>query len=494
MRKQANEIEEYTDFDSFLESSSKPKRKTVRIGLFDRITVSRRFRQVVAESFPALGHSLPYWRMMNYLLFGACDDHETNRRLLTHANLADIAGHKGSLSKFSSLGFLKQFQADVFSEHTFTWTDFIAKEKCRQVATLILPAAVQQALEEEFERKHYETGRVYFSTGLTYSRKQHKDSREWQKAKALKAAEGAQSAEAREILDYLNNLPPNLFTKKAEQNHAAAVAVAESLANSTARTQQVGYLKHIHEQPQPFYEPSSKRNTARIFGVSSSLTALKRVVRNAWINGWHKADLRSAQLAINARLWNVAEVQEFLAKQEMTIWESLYEHYDLYGEEAQRAKPVLKNNLYAMCYGMGVAKLEETVAKELRDAGIQRTGPLLTEHPLVKALLKGRDRMIRKIRYARGAKTCFGKWVSTEEIPAYRILAQISQAIELKIIHPLFVCAQKTDDFSITLFLHDGVAIHFKDKTKIPMWKRRLNALVTNAAKEFNAITELEWE
>jgi len=45
-----------------------------------------------------------------------------------------------------------------------------------------------------------------------------------------------------------------------------------------------------------------------------------------------------------------------------------------------------------------------------------------------------------------------------------------------------------------TLFPHDGVAIHFKDKTKITMWKRRLNALVTNAAKEFNAITHLEWE
>jgi hypothetical protein len=147
-----------------------------------------------------------------------------------------------------------------------------------------------------------------------------------------------------------------------------------------------------------------------------------------------------------------------------------------------------------MCYGMGVSKLEKTVAEELSDAGIQRTGPLLTEHPLVKALLKGRDRMIRKIYYARGAKTCFGKWVSTENIPAYRILAQISQAIELKIIHPLFVCAKNTDDFTITLFLHDGVAIHFKDKTKVTTWKRRLNALVTNAAREFNAITALEWE
>jgi hypothetical protein len=178
----------------------------------------------------------------------------------------------------------------------------------------------------------------------------------------------------------------------------------------------------------------------------------------------------------------------------MTIWESLYHHYDLRGEETLRAKPILKNNLYAMCYGMGAKKLEKTVADELGEAGIHRTLPLLTDHPLVKALLKGRNRMIRKIRYARGAKTCFGKWVSTENIPAYRILPQISQAIELKIIHPLFVCAKNTDDFTITLFLHDGVAIHFKDKTKITMWKRRLNALVTNAAKEFNAITELEWE
>ncbi len=494
MRKQANEIEEYTDFDDFLGSKPKPSRKTIKIGLFDRITVSRRFRQVVADAFPALGGNLAYWRMMNYLLFGACDDHETHRRLLTHANLADIAGHKGSLAKFSSLGFLKQFQADVFSEHTFTWTDFIAKEKCRQVATLILPAPVQQALEDEFEHEHYETGRVYFSTGLTYSRKQHKDSREWQKAKALKASEGAQCAEAREILDYLNNLPPHLFTKMVALNHEAAMAVAESLTNTTSRKQQLGYLKHIYEQPQPFYEPSSKRNTARIFGVNSSIPALKRVVRNAWIKGWHKADLRSAQLAINARLWNVTEVVDFLAKKEKTIWQSLYEHFDLNEEEAQRAKPALKNTLYAMCYGMGRKNLVQKIEKELGACGIQRDGRLFTKHPLVKALIKGRNRAIQQIRKAGGGRTCFGKWISTASLAPHRIAAQISQAIELKIIHPLFVCAKNTDDFTITLFLHDGVGIHFTDKSKVTRWKRRLNDLVVTAAEQFGAETELEWE
>jgi len=494
MRKQTNEIEEYTDFDDFLGSKPKPSLKTVKIGLFDRITVSRRFRQVMAEAFPALGGNLAYWRMMNYLLFGACDDHETKRRLLTHANLADIAGHKGNLSKFSSLGFLQRFQADVFSDHTFTWTDFIAKEKCRQVATLILPAQVQQALDDEFARKHYDTGRVYFSTGLAYNRNKHKDAREWQKAKALRLAKHAHSAEARDILDYLNNLPPPLFTKRATLNHAAAEKVADSLTNERAREQQLGYLKSIYEQPQPFYEPSSKGNTARLFGVNGSLPALKREVRNTWIKGWHKADLRSAQLAISARLWNVTEVVEFLAKKEKTIWQSLYEHFDLNEEEAQRAKPALKNALYAMCYGMGRKNLVEKIEKELGEAGIQRDGRLFTKHPLVKALMKGRNRTIQQIRKAGGGRTCFGKWISTAHLAPHRIAAQISQAIELKIIHPLFVCAKNTNDFTITLFLHDGVAIHFTDKSKVTRWKRRLNDLVVTAAEQFGAETELEWE
>ncbi len=112
----------------------------------------------------------------------------------------------------------------------------------------------------------------------------------------------------------------------------------------------------------------------------------------------------------------------------------------------------------------------------------------------MKALIKGRNRAIQQIRKAGGGRTCFGKWISTASLAPHRIAAQISQAIELKIIHPLFVCAKNTDDFTITLFLHDGVGIHFTDKSKVTRWKRRLNDLVVTAAEQFGAETELEWE
>jgi hypothetical protein len=260
-----------------------------------------------------------------------------------------------------------------------------------------------------------------------------------------------------------------------------------SLDNEHARRQQLDILKRISDQPQTFYRPISGGNTDRVFGVGGGFTGLKREVRNALIQGWQKADLRSAQLAINAMLWDVPEIKTFLQKRHRSIWEELYEHFKLNNKEATRAKPALKTALYAACYGMGVRKIGSNLTEALADVGIVRNGNLFTKHPLIKALLNGRKRAVAAIQRNGGAKTCFGKWLSDFELTTPQILAQISQAIELKIMHAIFEVAAKTSNFTITLFQHDGIAVHFTDKSKAERWKRRMTKAVSEEAQRLEA-------
>jgi len=493
MRKQANEIEEYVEFDSFL-GSKNPKRKKIKIRLFDRITVSRHFRRRVTETFPALANDQVGWRMMQHLFFGYARDRVTRKRLLAHTTLAEIAGHKGNPSNFKSGLFLERFRDTYFSAETFEWTPYQSAEKCRQVEKLILPETLQSDLEAEYRKEKYESGRVYFDTGEAYnSNTRRRDRRMMQKA-ATVAAREAETREAQEILEYLNNLPPQLFNRIVFLNHDAANEVALSLENEHARRQQLDILKRISDQPQTFYRPISGGNTDRVFGVGGGFTGLKREVRNALIQGWQKADLRSAQLAINAMLWDVPEIKTFLQKRHRSIWEELYEHFGLNNEEATRAKPALKTALYAACYGMGVRKIGSNLTGALADVGIARNGNLFTKHPLIKALLNGRKRAVAAIQRDGGAKTCFGKWLSDFELTTPQILAQISQAVELKIMHAIFEVAAKTADFTITLFQHDGIAVHFTDKSKAERWKRRMTKAVSEEAQRLGVETTLEWE
>jgi hypothetical protein len=492
MRKQTNEIEEYTDFDDFLRSK-KPKRKKIKIRLFDRITVSRWFRQRIAETYPALGDNEADWRMMQYLLFGAARDKDTKRLLLPHETLAAIAGYGGDLSHFKSGEFLENFRKRFFCPNTFTWTSPVAAEKCRQAERLIFPQAVVTALEAEYRREHYDAGRVYLATGRSFNRKTQRSDRRARQETA--AAVGAVIAiqEARDIMEYLNNLPPHLFNRMVVLNHEEAEKVARSLPNETTRRQQLALLKNIYEQPQPFYEPSGKGKTARIFG-GGSVTALKGVVRKAWTKGWAKADLKSSQLTINAMLWDVPEVKAFLRDGTRSIWTVLYEHRELKGEEAERAKPALKEAMYSLCYGRKARRIGSELTDGLEKAGIKRRGGRFTRHPLMKALIKGRDRAMEKILRDGGGYTCFGQWLSAMDHKDRTILALISQAVELKIMHVVFEIANKTKDFTITLFQHDGFAIHFTDKTKANMWIGKLSQAVEKEAQRMGILTYLEWE
>jgi hypothetical protein len=172
----------------------------------------------------------------------------------------------------------------------------------------------------------------------------------------------------------------------------------------------------------------------------------------------------------------------------------LTNHFLLTGNDADRAKGPLKKAVYSLCYGMDARKIATQLRDRLDKVGIQRNGRFLWKHPLIRALRAARKRMTRRIAKAGGGSTVLGRWYSTSNHLPHQILALQSQAIELKLMHPLFLMAAKTKDFTITLFLHDGMAIHFTDKNRITSWQRRMSDEIRKIAATYQIETDLEWE
>lgn len=73
------------------------------------------------------------------------------------------------------------------------------------------------------------------------------------------------------LLEYLNTLPPNAFAGLVRKNMQAALAVTAGIKDERERLCTFTQLRHLQIQPQPFYQPSRRGRTVRIFPIGKSL-------------------------------------------------------------------------------------------------------------------------------------------------------------------------------------------------------------------------------
>jgi hypothetical protein len=92
---------------------------------------------------------------------------------------------------------------------------------------------------------------------------------------------------------------------------------------------------------------------------------LPRELRQIALSGVVWIDLRAAQLAIAARLWDLPEIAGYLGTNQ-SVWQSFYCHLEVDAD----AKPVLKRALYACVYGMRIANLRALEAVMNSAAGM----------------------------------------------------------------------------------------------------------------------------
>lgn len=283
---------------------------------------------------------------------------------------------------------------------------------------------------------------------------------------------------------------------------AAQVAVNQEKAAS--RSQSLGILLAMRLQPLQYYAASRKDKTRRIFPAHTGFGMLPHAVVAVLARDWYDFDLRNAQLAIVASLWNVPAVTAFLIHGGR-IWEELCQHLD-WPQDAAHKKPV-KTALYAIIYGARDRNLPQLIAEEhANHPALAAMGPAvfvkrLLRHPLIAALIQRRDARMAEVEAQGGSYDCYSEYIplpykadprGLRRPQASSVLAQEAQAMEFAIVSAAFELAQTTKEFTIIHWAHDGFTISIRDQRRAASWIAKIIASVNERAANYGVCTELE--
>ena len=483
-------------------SGGKKKRKRREPPKFTYIQpapVTKKFREMSRQCFPALDKDPVYWRFFSYLIAGDFFDRDSGQLVLSRDVVAEVVGKAGD-KNVKAGDFLKRFKKQVMRDR-FDYRDaWVAKVQARLLEKLDLPEQLKKALEEEDFM--VSSGKVSLADGKVFHRKKAKQMREGLKAQAMRAIEYAKNPEAEEMLRYLNMLPHNLFTSVWKNKKQVKQAVA-ALDEGRGKTQIEAYVRSIMREPQPFYRPSAGVGD-RIFGIGGNLTNVGAGIRAILVPEWYEADLKNSQLAILARIGEIKEVQSFLAQGE-NVWAELCRHMGVPPDRYKDGKMALKGCLYPTTYGMSRANLKKTVVKKFDEKGLVGDPRKFLKHWIIKALIKAREKLGRRIKAKGGMETCYGRFIerrsseevfwseNEEEVETHQIMAIVAQALEMHLIYPAFELAKANrKEFTITLAQHDGFSVKFHRRAE--EWKKRIRKVVQERIDLWEIKTTLEWK
>lgn len=445
-------------------------------------TVSLKFRNLLASSYPKLGKNKTLWLFTGYLMFGTYRDEQSGKLLISAEMLARAEGKylEWTKNNYIAWKFLEKYCQEI---QNFKWSKWDSEGGLVRVVTeLNWPQEIQDAIQAERQKLWKDTGIVCISSGAKFTQNKQRENRTKEQSGALEILSEAGCLEAKELLEYMNNLPSNLFYKIL-QNMPAALEIANKLP-AGKRDRQIDILNTVLDQYQPFYKPTA--GSTRIFAFNENMLGLQKGIRRALTAGWCECDLKSAQLAICAKTWNLPKVQKFL-KDKGNIWDSLFDHFNLKRDED--IKKLFKTALYAVMYGAGRNRIRQILEILSDDAYLT-----FLSHPLIKVIWRARREQLSKIRKNDGATNCFGKFISTKEFSPKSILAQLAQAYEINLLYPALKLAKLDKRFHIVLWQHDGFSVYCLRKEDKEMIKFNVKYKIDERAVQLGINTELEIE
>jgi hypothetical protein len=205
--------------------------------------------------------------------------------------------------------------------------------------------------------------------------------------------------------------------------------------------------------------------------------------------GWTCLDLKSAQLAIAAREWNVKSIQDLL-KGGKDIWAYLQSKVDV-------SKPILKTAIYSIVFGANVKKARGGSPKKLflENGYSMEIYKSFLEIDVIKDLINARDEQLKVIENNVGAPNAFDRVIACNAIDSNgdivnsrSVLAQVMQSHEAQLIIKVIEILD-TSSAVLTLLIHDGIAV----KIRNGKGQKAIEAC-NDAFLEMQTFTSLEWE
>lgn len=482
--------------------------------------ISKELTDSIYIYYPNLSKEASYRKLFLHLIFS--NIHGEGYSIIDRDVLAYCEGKSkdNKNHRYTATTFLSNFIKDTGVNVQIRGYDYVDK-RARQ-ATIILPPDLQKVLELEIDRiLNKEKVDLYsFITGKKMTKNSLTDIKR-NMEEEVKLFYNCASEEAIPLLEYLNELPSNLFSAKLKENYQHLLDTFHKLESSETNPNLKPYkdallkgieskiIIHMFENPKPYYKPSVAGRTVRIFTHGESMLLLHKSLRKAICKGWHEYDLVSSQLAIVAKLWGITEVQEFLQSGKH-IWTELITHLGFNYKLLKQQKPIffdklkglLKESLYSIVYGMKKCALLSRLTKGFNQLGIKKKGADLFTHPIMAALYKAREAKMAKVIhegklvldwYQGRVLTLDGTNTKEKQKNVKSLLAQEAQLMEMVLIAPVFKIAKANSQYmSITLFQHDGFTVHYNKKDLVNVFETKMIRAVKAQADLLGVLTTLE--
>lgn len=465
--------------------------------MIDYITSKYFYTETLAR-FPALQEDSGLLALHLYLLKPKVDP-DDKRIILPAVWLAALEGLEWD-NNYAAIALLEQYKALVMP--AFTWSGWSQQDgKSRRVLDLGWDDPYKELVFQERLGAFDDSGKIWFASGKTVNSKNLKIERDKLKMIAKTQLEqNTHNDDMTFIATYMNNTSINTFTKTIQRNMPAAKLATLDIIQSLdekAQREELRYFMHsltvlrtLEDYPQDNYT-AVPGGTSRLFALTAGIQTLARPVRKALTKGWYEIDLVSAHTAINAKLWNVPTVQQFLSDTNNKLWKTLAT--DLNIELKDSTKEAMKRAFYALQYGGTISTVKGIYTQLMRRAGYDAiNADRFMNHWIVKALLEGRDRFIDVMRINKGARGYYGDWFSLDDYDYKTILSHVATSYEIALIRPIFDVACTSDDFVVTVYQFDGVSISVNNANKVRQVFHRLEKAVNDKAVELGISTRLE--
>ena len=480
--------------------------------------ITQELSDTLLEQYPALRDNKGYRKLVLKLIFSRNDNNYTTVNRVT---LASCEGcFKTFLNhRYNGSLFLSSFQKEVGLKLSIK--EYNYKEGRARSAKPTFAPLVQQSIDKELESLFMDPINMIDFVTLKKANKNTAGEIRKELDEEVRRFYDNASIEALPLLEYLNDLPSNIFTSKVKENKTHVSKVLANLKSNetnpklkeakdaTLRQIETKILFSIYENPKPYYKPSIAGRTVRIFSHGESILLLCRKLRKAICKGWYEYDLVSSQLAIVAKLWNITEVQNFLQAGNH-IWTSLFTHLGVnynYNKVNNHdwfdsLKGLLKESLYSLIYGMKKSCLLARLTKGFKKLKIAKKGADVLAHPIMAALYTAREAKITKI-LQEGKLTLDwhdgrellveGKTDKERHKCVKSLLAQEAQLMEMVLLQPVFEIARENSKYmAITLFQHDGFTVNYNKVNLVKSLEDKMRKAVRAQANLLGVLTDLE--
>lgn len=427
--------------------------------------------------------------MVGFLLSPTQFDTDTGEAVISYKTIAAIAGQVAAHRhrNFNAGAFLDRFRDDVFPDfEASAWTHPKGAPWFNRKARRVLNSGLDQADVDNWLHRinvalrDRERSLVYIDNG------RRADGRERARRRKLLLDELAATpyGNGGEIATYQHALDPQTFTKKVHANLRDTYDLLQAEAPSPSRLAAFSTWRHIVSEPMPFLGPVAR--SERLYSVQPSLATVRKDVRRVLTRGWYEYDLRSAQLAIAAKLWNIPVLAKVL-RGKKSIWDTIC---DKLGVSVATHKDGIKTAMYALLFGAGKPRIKDELETRTGHAGLYDGFAKLS---VIEALLEARDRHLTELVTTGHGTTVFGTTLYVKDRDAARsVMAQQAQAAEVALILPIYRLARTTDKFKAVLYQFDGVTIQYRDKDAAKAWELRITEAVAEEAKSRGFPTRLE--